>query len=102
MTIDTPLMDLPHIGHMTWSAWEVDGAEVEMPLWCVQANILAVSRFDDRPSSEIVIGDGVRPTAVARWDTDGVCSSSGVRSTFISSPSVVMGVTQVPFPFFIG
>jgi len=56
----------------------VEGAEAEVwPLWCGQADILAVSRVEGRPSSEMVIGEGVRPTAVVRCE--GVGSSSGGR-----------------------
>lgn len=83
----------------------VGGAEEEVPLVFVQANILAGSRLDGRPSREMVIGEGVRPTAVARCDTDGVCSSSDTGSTFISSPFEVMGVTtgdMQTIPFLVG
>jgi len=99
------VMALPQVGHMTWSACEVGGAEEEVPLLlCVHANILAVSRLDGRPSSDIVIGEGMRPTTVPQCDTDGVRSSSGV-SMFILSPLVVIGVTlgvALEVPFFIG
>jgi hypothetical protein len=88
---------LPHVGHMTWSACEVGGAEAEAPLLCVHVNILAGSRFGDRPSREIVIREGVRPMAVARCY--GVYSSLGVRLTFMSSPLVAMGETV---PLFVG
>lgn len=83
----------------------VGGAEEEVPLGLVQANICAGSRLDGRPSSEMVIGEGVRPTAVARCDTDGVCSSSDTGSTFISSPFEVTGVTpgeMQDIPFLVG
>lgn len=71
-----------------------------MPLLCVHANIFAVSMLDGRPSREIVIGEGVRPTAVARWEVEGGSESSSVvlsllESTFISESLVVTGSTRV-------
>lgn len=51
---------------------------------------------DGTPSSEIVMGEGVRPTAVARWDKEVGSESSSValsllESRFISESLVVTG-----------
>lgn len=84
---------------MTWSACEVGGADEEVPLLCVHANIFAVSMLDGKPSSEIVMGEGVLPTAVARCDTEGVCSSSVVEVSISMSMSSVFVLTLVIVPF---
>ena len=69
-----------------------------MPLWCVQANIFVVLRFEGRSSSEMAIGEGVWPTAVVRCETDGVGSSSvSDVSTFMASLGEVLTVITLPF-----
>ena len=68
---------------------------------CVHANILAVSMLEGKPSREIVMGEGVLPTAAARCDTEGVCSSSVVEVSISMSMSSVFVLISVIAPFLL-
>ena len=90
-------MALPQVGHITWSACEVDGADADMPLWgWVQSNILdAGSMLEESPSREIVMGEGVRPTAVVRCEMTRWCCCGGVGSSSVSDVSTFISLSSL-------